>query len=48
MLLTDNVVIVIKYDFIKRNAIEGKKIPLMCINKLQIADLMFPSKSVMP
>ena len=48
VLLTDNVVIVIKYDFIKMNAIEGKKIPLVCINKLQIADFVFPSKSLMP
>jgi len=47
VLLTDNVVIVIKYDFIKRNAIEGKKIPLVCINKLQIGDIMFPSWSLM-
>jgi len=48
VLLTDNVVIVIKYDFIKKNATEGKKIPLVCIKKLQIGDLVFPSKSLMP
>ena len=48
VLLTDNVIIIIKYDFIKRSAIEGKKIPLLCINKLQIADIVFPSNSLMP
>ena len=48
VLLTDNVIIIIKYDFIKRSAVEGKKIPLLCINKLQIADIVFPSKSLMP
>ena len=47
VLLTDNVVIIIKYDFIRSNAIEGKKIPLACITKLQIADFVFPSKSLM-
>ena len=47
VLLTDAVVIIIKYDFIKMNAVEGKKIPLVCINKLQIADFVFPSKSLM-
>jgi len=48
VLLTDIVVIVIKYDFIKMTAVEGKKIPLLCISKLQIGDFVLPSSSFMP
>jgi len=48
VLLTDKVVIVIKYDFIRQTAVEGKKIPFACINKLQIGDVVFPARSLMP
>jgi len=47
VLLTDNSLVVVKYDFIRSCVIEGKRIPLVTINKLQIGDLVYPPRSLM-
>lgn len=48
ILLTASSLLIVKYDFIKPAISDTKRISLSEISNLQIGDLVYPSKSLMP